>query len=169
MKEAIGSHIFECRGPRIEEYSDPNSKAVPVNITVWNDGARQVFCPAFVGADQCALNYGYETTLVCAFSGVENVAEIPQIDTSILYESKTTITRKRFKNGQETVAFKVAKALIEEINRGVYRDQLPPMEVLAQKHDVGRLSVYNAIHMLQEEGIVKIRQGRGTFITRVRD
>lgn len=44
-------------------------------------------------------------------------------------------------------------------------DMLPSEEELAQKLQVGRRSVREALHSLQKMGIVEIRQGKGAFFT----
>jgi GntR family phosphonate transport system transcriptional regulator len=52
------------------------------------------------------------------------------------------------------------------ISTGEYADRLPPELALAQRFDVNRHTVRSAIAALEQEGVLRAEQGRGTFIKR---
>jgi GntR family phosphonate transport system transcriptional regulator len=57
--------------------------------------------------------------------------------------------------------------LAQEIARGAFgpSGRLPPATDLAARFGVNRLTVLRAIRHLEEEGIVSVEQGRGTFVS----
>lgn len=61
----------------------------------------------------------------------------------------------------------IAENLRTELKRGVYTaaKALPPMAVLAERFEVSRTTVREAIEMLEREGLVETRQGVGTRLT----
>jgi GntR family transcriptional regulator len=62
----------------------------------------------------------------------------------------------------------LAELLRGRIARGVWAegDRLPSLGALTQEFEVARVTVRQAITMLEREGILAARQGRGTFVTR---
>lgn len=52
------------------------------------------------------------------------------------------------------------------ISTGEYADRLPPELALAERFDVNRHTVRSAIAALEQEGVLRAEQGRGTFIKR---
>lgn len=60
----------------------------------------------------------------------------------------------------------IERQIAEEIARGTYRpgDRLPTEAELAQRFGVNRHTLRRAVASLQEAGLVRIEQGRGTFI-----
>lgn len=62
------------------------------------------------------------------------------------------------------VFLRVKETLWSDITTGVYSDKLPPMEDLAKKVGASRLTVRSALKSLEEEGLVRIRQGSGAFV-----
>jgi len=62
--------------------------------------------------------------------------------------------------------FQIAERLQNEIESGGLRpgDQLPTEHALAQEYDVNRHTARRAIQALQERGLVRIEQGRGSFV-----
>lgn len=60
----------------------------------------------------------------------------------------------------------VGDALVDEIDRGVLGpgDKLPANTDLAARFRVNRLTVLRAISHLQDEGLVRIERGRGTYV-----
>src|SRR5688572_29456534 len=61
----------------------------------------------------------------------------------------------------------VAAELVERIVRGVYVPgrPLPPEPALCDAFSVSRTVVREAVKMLQEKGLVQVRQGSGTTVT----
>ncbi len=61
----------------------------------------------------------------------------------------------------------IADSLRAELKRGVYTaaKTLPPMAVLAERFEVSRMTVREAIDVLEREGLVETRQGVGTRLT----
>lgn len=66
------------------------------------------------------------------------------------------------------LAERVADNLLNDIVRGVYPsdDRLPPEPVLAERAGVSRLTLREAIKSLRQRGVVRVQQGRGTFVNR---
>jgi GntR family transcriptional regulator len=62
----------------------------------------------------------------------------------------------------------VASVLRCEIESGAWSlgEQLPAFEELADRFDVARATMRQAIELLEQEGLVRRRQGRGTFVER---
>lgn len=60
----------------------------------------------------------------------------------------------------------VGEALVDEIDRGVLSpgEKLPASTDLAARFRVNRLTVLRAISHLQDEGLVRIERGRGTYV-----
>lgn len=63
----------------------------------------------------------------------------------------------------------VASALRRRIQEGHWAvgDKIATLEVLENEFSVARVTVRQAIELLQEEGLVKSHQGKGTFVTRM--
>src|SRR5687767_8999055 len=61
----------------------------------------------------------------------------------------------------------VAAELVDRIVRGVYAPgtPLPPEPALCDTFSVSRTVVREAVKMLQEKGLVQVRQGSGTTVT----
>jgi GntR family transcriptional regulator len=61
----------------------------------------------------------------------------------------------------------LAELLRQRIARGVWQDadRLPSLEELTREFEVARVTVRQAIGILQSDGLVRSRQGRGTFVT----
>lgn len=64
------------------------------------------------------------------------------------------------------LADQVVEYLIQDITEGVYPpgSQLPPEPVLADQAGVSRLTLREAIKSLRQRGVVRVEQGRGTFV-----
>lgn len=59
----------------------------------------------------------------------------------------------------------VADLLRENIRSGLYpTGELPDEKALMKQFDVGKITVYNALKLLTEEGIISRVQGKGTFV-----
>ncbi len=65
-----------------------------------------------------------------------------------------------------TLWWKIADTLGEEIRSGHYQpgDRLPTEAALASRFQVNRHTLRRAMAVMQEEGLVRIEQGRGTFV-----
>ena len=65
------------------------------------------------------------------------------------------------------LASAVAAELVERIVRGLHPpgEPLPPEPVLCETFSVSRTVVREAVKMLQEKGLVQVRQGSGTTVT----
>lgn len=65
----------------------------------------------------------------------------------------------------------LADVLRKEINEGtrVPGQRIPTQEVLAAQYHVSRSTVIQAIDLLREEGLVRVRQGSGTFVREIGD
>jgi GntR family transcriptional regulator len=61
----------------------------------------------------------------------------------------------------------IAELLRGRIARGIWAegDRLPSLDALTREFEVARVTVRQAIIMLEREGILAARQGRGTFVT----
>ncbi|MEU8363213.1 GntR family transcriptional regulator [Nonomuraea sp. NPDC048882] len=66
-----------------------------------------------------------------------------------------------------TLAKAVTAELVERIVRGVHPSgtPLPPEPVLCETFSVSRTVVREAVKILQEKGLVQVRQGAGTMVT----
>ena len=55
----------------------------------------------------------------------------------------------------------------QKIARGIWSSghQLPTLEELVREFDVARVTVRQAVDVLEREGLVLAQQGRGTFVT----
>ena len=64
------------------------------------------------------------------------------------------------------LAAQVTGHLLHDITEGVYREgeQLPPEPVLAEAAGVSRLTLREAVKSLAQRGVVRVEQGRGTFV-----
>ncbi|WP_020579145.1 FadR/GntR family transcriptional regulator [Actinopolymorpha alba] len=64
------------------------------------------------------------------------------------------------------LADQLAERLLEEIVAGVYPpdSRLPPEPVLAERAGVSRLTLREAIKDLRQRGVLRVQQGRGTFV-----
>ncbi|MCR9256802.1 MAG: phosphonate metabolism transcriptional regulator PhnF [Alphaproteobacteria bacterium] len=62
--------------------------------------------------------------------------------------------------------FQIAERLQEQIEKGRLRagDQLPTEHALARDYEVNRHTARRALQALQERGLVRIEQGRGSFV-----
>jgi GntR family transcriptional regulator len=62
----------------------------------------------------------------------------------------------------------LADVLRQRIGRSVWQegDRLPSVEDLSREFTVARVTVRQAIEVLQRDGLVRAKQGRGTFVTR---
>lgn len=70
-----------------------------------------------------------------------------------------------------TLYEQVQTRLLHEIQSGEYAgfDRLPPEPELCARFGVSRITLRRAVAGLEEAGIVRRQQGRGTFVTRRRD
>lgn len=66
---------------------------------------------------------------------------------------------------KEPLHVSLAVELNRLIENGTFGYRLPPMEELAERFGVGRLTARDAILHLRDQGVVKVRQGQGTFTT----
>lgn len=64
------------------------------------------------------------------------------------------------------LADQLAERLLDEIVAGVYPPdtRLPPEPVLAERAGVSRLTLREAIKDLRQRGVLRVQQGRGTFV-----
>ncbi|GAA2759621.1 hypothetical protein GCM10009872_49810 [Actinopolymorpha rutila] len=64
------------------------------------------------------------------------------------------------------LADQLAERLLDEIVEGVYPpdSRLPPEPVLAERAGVSRLTLREAIKDLRQRGVLRVQQGRGTFV-----
>jgi GntR family transcriptional repressor for pyruvate dehydrogenase complex len=71
--------------------------------------------------------------------------------------------------GQERLYQDVARQLLEELAAGLYPVgvRLPAERELAQKYDVSRPTVREAIIALEVQGIVEVKIGSGTYVRRL--
>ncbi len=66
----------------------------------------------------------------------------------------------------KTGAADIAGHLRKEISRGSYsnRDRLPPERILAERFGAARGTIRAAIRQLEEDGLVEIKAGSGTYV-----
>jgi len=62
----------------------------------------------------------------------------------------------------------VAGTIRRRIDEGVYVSQLPTMDSLADEMGLNKRTVMRGLAMLEDEGLVTRKRGRGTFITRLK-
>jgi len=64
------------------------------------------------------------------------------------------------------LAEQVAGRLLHDITEGVYPagERLPPEPVLAEASGVSRLTLREAVRSLAQRGVLRVEQGRGTFV-----
>lgn len=75
----------------------------------------------------------------------------------------------RGRPGRDTVAAlplwaQLSDILLRMIEEGVFREHLPPEADLAERFQVSRSTVREAIRRLSDQGYLEARQGKGTFI-----
>lgn len=72
---------------------------------------------------------------------------------------------------KKSLAEMVAEAVGAQIGNGTYKpgDKLPAEPELMKVFGVGRSSVREAMKLLANAGIVRVRQGAGTFVSEKRD
>jgi GntR family transcriptional regulator len=72
-----------------------------------------------------------------------------------------------YKRSRVPLYLQVSSALRLRINRGDWGpgDQIPTLEELEEEYQVGRVTVRQAVDVLQRDGLVQPRQGKGTFVT----
>lgn len=63
-------------------------------------------------------------------------------------------------------ADQLVERLVDDIVSGTYPPgtRLPPEPVLAERADVSRLTLREAVRSLRQRGVVRVEQGRGTFV-----
>jgi GntR family transcriptional regulator, transcriptional repressor for pyruvate dehydrogenase complex len=61
----------------------------------------------------------------------------------------------------------VRTGLEHDLYHGNFRGKLPSMEELADRYGASRVTVRNVLLQLQQEGVLTIRQGSGTYIKKV--
>lgn len=73
--------------------------------------------------------------------------------------------------GKRDVSLAVAKAILEAIKAERFKpgDRLPPMKELCEELQVGISSVREGLKQLQSMGVVKIVQGKGTYLNEILD
>lgn len=72
-------------------------------------------------------------------------------------------------NSSPVALYEQLKLLIkDDILNGVYKsgDQLPNEKQLCSQYSVSRITVRRALKELSKEGLVEVRQGKGTFVSR---
>lgn len=62
----------------------------------------------------------------------------------------------------------VATIVRQRIEKGIYDHQLPGMALLADEMGLNERTVMRGVAILEDEGLVTRKRGRGTFITRLR-
>ena len=80
--------------------------------------------------------------------------------------SETTAGRRKVRATRSGLADQVVEHLLQDSTEGVYPpgSQLPPEPVLAEEAGVSRLTLREAVKALQQRGVVRVEQGRGTFV-----
>lgn len=64
----------------------------------------------------------------------------------------------------ENLPPQIADDICELIRSGTLTSMLPSEPTLEESYEVSRVTVRSAVQILEDAGIVKRRQGRGTFI-----
>lgn len=69
-------------------------------------------------------------------------------------------------NSESRVYVQIADELRQNINNGIYKagDKLPTEEQLSVRFGVNRHTLRRAISLLRSEGLLRVDQGRGTFV-----
>jgi DNA-binding transcriptional MocR family regulator len=68
-------------------------------------------------------------------------------------------------NKQITKLGQIVELLRNDITAGSYTNMLPSMDELGKQYGTSRVTVRRALMALRDEGLVKIRQGSGTYVT----
>lgn len=70
-------------------------------------------------------------------------------------------------HSESPVYLRIADALRQNINDGIYKagDKLPTEEQLSSRFGVNRHTLRRAIALLKSEGLLRVDQGRGTFVS----
>lgn len=78
----------------------------------------------------------------------------------------TTSPRRDARAVRTGLAEQVAGHLLHDITEGIYPpgSQLPPEPVLAEEAGVSRLTLREAVKSLGQRGVLRVEQGRGTFV-----
>lgn len=73
-----------------------------------------------------------------------------------------------YKRSRVPLYLQVASALRQRIEKGDWRpgDKIATLEELEKEYEVARVTVRQAVDVLQKEGLVQRRQGKGTFVTK---
>lgn len=83
------------------------------------------------------------------------------------YATIVFVCNVAYNRGMRTLAYeKVYEMIKQKIIQGVWKqgDQIPPVPQLAKDTQVGVSSVREAIRVLGKQGILKMEQGRGTYV-----
>jgi DNA-binding transcriptional regulator YhcF (GntR family) len=73
-------------------------------------------------------------------------------------------TPKNWQAKRRPISDELGDKLRSDIYKGIYVGRMPSMDILASDYGVSRVTLRNVLLSLQEEGIVTIRQGSGTFV-----
>lgn len=65
---------------------------------------------------------------------------------------------------RQPLHMKVGDLMRADITTGAYVGALPSMDELGRRFGISRVTMRNALKLLEEEGLVRIRQGSGTFV-----
>lgn len=65
---------------------------------------------------------------------------------------------------ERPIRMKVIDAIRTDVTSGAYVGTLPSMDKLAERLGASRVTVRNALKYLEAEGLLRIRQGQGTFV-----
>jgi GntR family phosphonate transport system transcriptional regulator len=76
------------------------------------------------------------------------------------------MTKEFMSNSENPVYIQIANELRHNINEGIYKagDKLPTEEQLSVRFSVNRHTLRRAISLLKSEGLLRVDQGRGTFV-----
>lgn len=76
------------------------------------------------------------------------------------------MNRQRFRKDGTPLYFKVAEVLRQRVLRGVWKQGqfLPSIEALMMEFKVARVTVRDAVKILESEGLLEPRRGRGTRV-----
>jgi len=82
-------------------------------------------------------------------------------------ENTSTNERPAFSDKHGTLYAQVANVLRQRIRSGQWAagDQLPTLEELEREFHVARVTLRQALNLLEAEGMIWRRRGRGTFVT----
>lgn len=77
------------------------------------------------------------------------------------------MSKTALKNNKTPLYLQIAEVLRQRINKGIWTrgDTLPTLNELMEEFSVSKVTIRQAVKLLQEDGLLSPLRGRGTFVT----